>query len=241
MLAVVLPALLELADRSVVGTRGVREEVRTARTSGYVAAVGLLRRVGYRDLAWSLLQQARMADPGGDRVLAEEVRLLTSMGLADTAAVRSEQQRDTPRTVELLCAAGLAHAAAGQRRPAQDCLAEASACVSNEAEAAELLVAQAGCAMEFGDLEEILVLQDATGGMPAGRRADLLLLGAAAWARNARADRAVERLAAAEAVAPLYVRLSPLARELLHALKGRARDTASTRVLARTARRFGVR
>lgn len=206
-----------------------------------MAAAGLLRRLGYRDLAWSLLHRARPAAAGELLAAAEEIRLLTSMGLPETAADRASQHLATAPSVELLCAAALAHASAGRRHQAEALLGQASDRVGGEVEAAEVVVAAAGSAMQFGVLDQVLEHEAAAASMPPARRADLLLLVAQALARGADAGRAAERLAAAEDVAPLYIRLDPLARELLHALRSRARDANCTGLLARMASSFGVR
>ncbi|MFI6112884.1 DNA-binding protein [Kitasatospora sp. NPDC051164] len=235
-LALRLPALLELADQAVAEEEG-GPDAKAARTAVYVAAAALLRRLGYWDLAWSLLHRA--GPTAGDQLAAEEIRLLTSMALPEVAADRAEQHVATARSVGLLCAAALAHASAGRQHQTEALLGEAAARIDDEVEAAEVTVAKAGSAMQFGALDQVLELEAAAALMPPARRADLLLLGSAAWARGTDTGRAAERLAAAEDAAPLYIRLDPLARELLHAL--RARDTDGTGLLARMARSFGMR
>ncbi|MFF4187188.1 DNA-binding protein [Streptomyces sp. NPDC001691] len=238
-LALRLPALLELADRACA-EEGEGPDARAARTFVYVAAAGLLRRLGYRDLAWSLLHRAGPGVGGDQFAASEEIRLLTSMGLPETAADRATQHLATARSVELLCAAALAHASAGRRHQAEALLGQAGDRVGGEVEAAEVAVATAGSAMQFGVLDEVLELEAVAASMPSARRADLLLFGAEAWARGTDADRAAESLAAAEDVAPLYIRLDPLARELLHALRSRVRDANGSGLLVRMAGRFGM-
>ncbi len=238
-LALRLPALLELADR-VRAEVGERPGARAAWTVAYVAAAGLLRRLGYRDLAWSLLHRAGPGTGGDQLAAAEEIRLLTSMGLPETAADRAAQHLATALSVELLCAAALAHASAGRRRQVEALLGQAGDRVDGETDAAEVAVARAGTAMQFGVLDEVLELEATAASMPPARRADLLLFGAQAWARGSDAVRAAESLAAAEDVAPLYIRLDPLARELLHALRSRVRDANGTRLLVRMAGSFGM-
>ncbi|GHG13251.1 hypothetical protein GCM10017667_53790 [Streptomyces filamentosus] len=240
-LALLLPQVLDAADRSVRSGGGDRQAVVTARNFTYAAAAGLLRRLGYRDLAWSLLQRARPTTADRQVVEAEEVRLLTSMGMPSAAVNRAEQYFAGARSVALLCAAALAHASAGQRLHAERLLDEADSRVSGDEEAAEVTVARASSAMQFGTWDQVLEQKEAAAVMPQARRADLLLLAAGAWARRGRIGRAVDSLTAAERAAPLYIRLDPLARELLHALRARVRDAASARELERMAGRFGVK
>ncbi|MFD4078000.1 DNA-binding protein [Streptomyces bacillaris] len=238
-LALRLPALLELADRACA-EGGEGPDARAARTVAYVAAAGLLRRLGYRDLAWSLLHRAGPGADGDQLSASEEIRLLTSMGLPETAADRATQHLATMLSVELLCAAALAHASAGRRHQAEALLGQAGDRVDGEVEAAEVAVATAGSAMQFGVLDEVLEMEAAAVSMPPARRADLLLFAAQARARGTDADRAAESLAAAEDTAPLYIRLDPLARELLHTLRSRVRDANGTGLLVRMVGRFGM-
>ncbi|MEU6406235.1 helix-turn-helix domain-containing protein [Streptomyces sp. NPDC046985] len=237
-LALALPPLLVAADHSVSPEDVDPPYAVAVRNLAYAAAAGLLRRLGYRDLAWSLLHRARPAADDGQVVEAEEVRLLTSMGMP-AAADRAEQHLAGARSVALLCAAAFAHASGGQRLHAERLLDEADRCASDAAESAEATVARASSAMQFGAWDQVLEQQQAAT-MPPARRADLLLLAAGAWARRGQIGRAVGRLAAAEEAAALYIGLDPLARELLHALRARAQGADSARELERLAGRFGV-
>ncbi|MFJ5733968.1 DNA-binding protein [Streptomyces microflavus] len=239
-LALVLPRALEAAGHSDSLEGGDRQENLMVRNLAHAAAAGLLRRLGYRDLAWSLLHRARPAADDGQVVGTEEVRLLTSMGLSGTAADRAEQYFAVARPVALLCAAAFAHASAGQRRLAEHLLDEADSRASDETEFGEVMVARAFSAMQFGAWDQVLEREEAAAAMPSARQADLLLLAAGAWARRGQISRAVDRLAAAERTAALYIGLDPLARELLHALRARARDSASAREVERLADRFGL-
>ncbi|MEW1760442.1 DNA-binding protein [Streptomyces cyaneofuscatus] len=240
-LALALPSLLVAADHSVRPEDVDRPEAVALRNLAYAAAAGLLRRLGYRDLAWSFLHRARPAADDGQIVEAEEVRLLTSMGMPGPAADRAEQHLVAERSVVLLCAAAFAHASAGQRLPAEHLLDEADRFASDAEETAEVTVARASSAMQFGAWEQVLEQQDAAAFMPPARRADLLLLAAGAWARRGQIDRAFDLLASAERAATLYIRLDPLARELLHALRARARGTDRARELERMVGRFGMK
>lgn len=239
-LAIVLPDLLEAADRLTMAADGRDGEEDGVRAFVYVSTAGLMRRLGYHDLAWSVLHHARPAGASQLLALAEEVRLLTSMGFAEHAIFRVERFGDVQHPVPLVCASALAHAVAGQRQRAEDLLESAVGRAAGEDEVSAVAVARAGCAVEFGVVDEVLELESMAASLPAARRSNLLLFGAAAWARLGHADRAVERLAAAESAAPLYVRLDPLARELLHALRSRVRTAHSTEALTRIGTAFGV-
>ncbi|MEU2354367.1 helix-turn-helix domain-containing protein [Streptomyces misionensis] len=240
-LALTLPPLLAVADHLVRSQDVDQPEVVAVRNLAYAAAAGLLRRLGYRDLAWGLLHRAHPVADDGQAVEAEEVRLLTSMGMPGAAADRAEQHFAAARSVGLLCAAAFAHASAGQRLHAEHLLDEADRCASGAEEAAEVTVARASSAMQFGAWAEVWEQQEAPASMPPARRADVLLLAAGASARRGRINQAFDLLAAAEKAAALYIRLDPLARELLRALRARARDADSARELERMAGRFGVK
>ena len=139
------------------------------------------------------------------------------------AVDRAERHFAAARSVGLLCATAFAHATAGHRLHAEQLLNEASGRASGAAEAADVTAAWAGSAMQFGAWEQVLEREAGAASMPPARRADLLLLAAGAWARQGEIGRVVERLAAAEEAATLYIRLDPMARELLHALRARKR------------------
>jgi hypothetical protein len=111
------------------------------------AAAGLLRRLGDRDLAWSLLYRARPADTDDQIAQAEWVWLLTSMGIPGTRADRAERYLAAARSVRSSCAAAFAHVTAGQRRQAEQLLDEAADRVADEGAAAKVTTARAGSAM----------------------------------------------------------------------------------------------
>ncbi|MFE4332894.1 DNA-binding protein [Streptomyces sp. NPDC056831] len=241
-LALALPTLLNSVGRAAA-LRQAREDVAAARTTAYVAGAALLRRLGYWDLAWSLLRQACPATgrPVPLPILIEEVRLLVSMGLPDHAVARLERHEEGRDCVELLCAAALANAAVGERQRAELLLRDADERASSEEDSLAVAVARAGSAVEFGAAGEVLMhLDTPSPTTAAARRADFLLLGATASARTGEPDRAVEQLMEAVKAAPLYVQLAPLARELLHVLPGRVRQSSSTEVLRRITVHFGL-
>ncbi|MFD9434159.1 hypothetical protein [Streptomyces sp. NPDC060002] len=82
-LALALPELIEAADRALAAAAGPgREEAVRLRVDAHVLAAGLLRRLGYKDLAWMLLHRARPGTREPLPVLVEEVRLLNDFGLS---------------------------------------------------------------------------------------------------------------------------------------------------------------
>ncbi|MFE0422968.1 helix-turn-helix domain-containing protein, partial [Streptomyces sp. NPDC058953] len=82
VLAGVLPGLIATAEG---GSRALADAL----------AAGLLRRLGYGDLAWLYLHRAR-AGGGAERVvLLEEIRLLTDLGLPEHAVARAERGMGT--------------------------------------------------------------------------------------------------------------------------------------------------
>ncbi|MFJ5635165.1 DNA-binding protein [Streptomyces goshikiensis] len=209
---------------------------RTVAVSAEIAGAGLLRRLGYRDLAWSVLQRARTAGTAHEQLLAEEVRLLVSMGLADHACLRAEQFVDSRSSADLLCATGFAQAVQGSGATATRLFDQAADRVEDDAEAAMVAVWRAGAALESGAYDELVQLPAvADARVPAARGAALLLLGAAGRARCGQTVQAAAQVEAALDTAPLFVRLTPLARELAHALTARPAAEPGSGLLVRVA------
>ncbi|MFD3553538.1 DNA-binding protein [Streptomyces goshikiensis] len=220
---------------AVSGSEAIALE-RTVAVSAEIAGAGLLRRLGYRDLAWSVLQRARTAGTAHEQLLAEEVRLLVSMGLSDHASLRAEQFVGSRPSADLLCATGFAHAVQGRGATATRLFDQAADHVKDDAEAAMVAVWRAGAALESGAYDELVQLPTVPDAqVPAARRAALLLLGAAGRARLGHTAQAAAQVEAALDIAPLFVRLTPLARELAHALTARPATGPVSGLLARIA------
>ncbi|TGB08709.1 XRE family transcriptional regulator [Streptomyces palmae] len=229
LLALTLPELIQDADRASVAASGPeRDEVVRMRVQAQVMAAGLLRRLGYKDLAWTLLNQARASTREPLPVLVEEVRLLIDLGLPEYALARTKRADDVAPSWEVAALAAIAQAMTGRRQEAEQLLTTAADRVTDARESALVIAARATVAAEHGNAAEAseharMADQAALSG---AHRSSLLVLAAAAEARQGRADQAAARLLAAEAAAPLRLRLDPFARDLIAAL------TTSTRVQA---------
>ncbi|KOU43572.1 helix-turn-helix domain-containing protein [Streptomyces sp. WM6378] len=243
-LALALPELIEMADRAVatVPASG-REEAVRLRVQGHVLGAGLLRRLGYKDLAWMLLHRARSGARQPLPVLVEEVRLLIDLGLPEYALVRAERAADVGAGWELPVLAGFARAMVGHRQQADRLLATAAQRAAGARELAVVVAARAAVAAEHGDAGEAIeharaADQAALGG---AQRSRLLTVAAAAEARQCHVDRAAALLVEADAVAPLRLRLDPFARDLVAALAARTLDTVQVSAVRNLAERAGLR
>ncbi len=194
-------------------------------SAAYTAVARLLRRIGYRDLAWSVLHQVR--PPGEDLMLAmvEEVRLLMDMGKPGLAVTRAADT-DAALPFEVLLPLSLAHASLGQGAESERLLEAAEAMVLGPDEASAVASARAFAAAERGAFDQVLDYAVEAARLPAGDRAGLLVLTASARARLEHFEEAVTDLVTAESVAPLHTRLEPLARELVSVLSSRAGNHA---------------
>ncbi|AXI78455.1 XRE family transcriptional regulator [Peterkaempfera bronchialis] len=225
-LALVVPTLIE-------------DQAADLHSRGHAMAAGLLRRLGYRDLAWLLLHRAARA--GGAEtgaVRAEEVRLLLELGLPEDALVRAKQAEEAP--LPLLKA--FAHAMAGRPGRAASLLDAVAERARNGDEHAMVAAARVAVAVEAGDFgaaADCATAAEPQRLTPAARTALLVRLAATA-ARTGRTDEAAGHLEQAEATAPLRFLLDPFARELLAALPARITDTEIAGRLRETAQRAGI-
>ncbi|MEU7316533.1 helix-turn-helix domain-containing protein [Streptomyces sp. NPDC007083] len=235
-LALELPELIEAADCAMTATAGpVREEAVQLRAEAHVLAAGLLRRLGYKDLAWMLLHRARPGTREPLPVLVEEVRLLIGLGLPEYALARADRAGGAGADWELPALAALAQAMAGRRPEAEQLLVSAAERAEGAREAALVIAARAAVAAEVGDAAEAAGYASAADHAALGGadRSSLLVVAAAAEARQDRADEAAARLVEADAAAPLRLRLDPFARDLVAVLTGRTTvQAAAVRDLA---------
>ncbi|MEU0741174.1 helix-turn-helix transcriptional regulator [Streptomyces sp. NPDC006134] len=218
-----VPRLLELIG-PLVQHPGDNEGA-ALRSAGYTAVARLLRRIGYRDLAWSALHQARPAEEGFTLVMVEEVRLLLDMGQPAIAVTRAVGT-GAALPFEVLLPLSLAHACLGQEAQSERLLEAAEEMVPGPEEASAVASARAFAAAERGAFDQVLGHALDADRLPASDRAGLLVLTASARARLHRFAEAVTDLATAESVAPLHTRLNPLARELVSVLSSRAENHA---------------
>lgn len=238
-LALALPELIEAADRATATDAGPgRDEAVRLRVDAHVLAAGLLRRLGYKDLAWMLLHRARPGTREPLPVLVEEVRLLIDLGLPEYALARADRAEDAGAGWELPALAAVAQAMAGRRPEAEHLLAAAAERASDARESALVVATRAVVAAEVGDAAGAVGHARAAdqAALSGAHRAALLVVTAAAEARQDRADAAAARLVEADAAAPLRLRLDPFARDLVAALTDRtAVQTAAVRDLAERA------
>lgn len=241
-LALALPELIAAADRAMAAAAGPgREEAVRLRVDAHVLGAGLLRRLGYKDLAWMLLHRARPGTLEPLSVLVEEVRLLIELGLPEYALARAERAEDAGADWEVPALAAVAQAMAGRRSEAEQLLATAAERAADARESALVVAARAVVAAEYGDAGEAADHARAADqtALSGAHRSGLLLVAAAAEARQGRADQAAARLVEADAVAPLRLRLDPFARDLVAALiDGTTVQAAAVRDLAE---RVGLR
>ncbi|MET7932594.1 helix-turn-helix domain-containing protein [Streptomyces sp. NPDC005322] len=243
-LALALPELIEGADHAVVtaSVHGRAEAVRL-RVQVHVLGAGLLRRLGYKDLAWMLLHRARPGTREPLPVLVEEVRLLIDLGFPEYALARAERAENAGAGWELPALAAVAQAIAGRRQHAERLLATAAERATDARESAMVVVGRAAVAAEHGDAEEAAEHARAAEltELDGAQRSRLLTVAAAAEARRGRVDEAAARLVEADAAAPLRLRLDPFARELVAALAARTTDTVQAEAARNLAERAGLR
>ncbi|WP_457513092.1 helix-turn-helix domain-containing protein [Streptomyces sp. TE33382] len=234
--ALKVPELLELAGSSQPGDADRGGD--TLRAAALVSVGRLLRRLGYRDLAWGVLTQACPPVEARPSVLGEEIQLLLDMGQAELAIGRSAQgEADIP--AEVLLPLAVAHATLGQEIESERLLASALEKAVDVQQRSQAASAGAFAAAERGAYRTVLDRAADAVCLPAGDRSALLVLTASARARLGLYGAAAEDLAAAESSAPLHTRLDPLARELVGVIPVRAQEHAA--VLDAMAARFGMR
>ncbi|MGX2995519.1 helix-turn-helix domain-containing protein [Streptomyces sp. JNUCC 64] len=245
-LALALPELIRAADHVVplLPTPASDERAQELRVHAHVLAAGLLRRLGYRDLGWTLLHRARPGAPATLPVLLEEVRLLIDLGAPEYALARAARAEHTAGgNAELSALTAFAHAIAGRREQAERLLTAAVRRAHDERDSATLAVARAAAALEYGAPDEAAEYARAAAARTALRpveQAQVLLISAGAAARVGDTVRAAADLVEAEAIAPLRVRLDPFARELLSALASRADTPAVADAVHPIAERAGL-
>lgn len=234
--ALKVPGLLQLAGLPQPADADLG--VTTARAAAHVAVSRLLRRLGYWDLAWSVLARACPPAEARSAVLAEEVRLLLDLGQAGPAVARATWiEADAPP--EVLLPLAVAHATLGNETKSEYLLASAQAKAVDARQRSQVACARAFAAAECGAYDHVLEQAAGATCLPAGDRSALLVLTASARARLGEYGSAAEDLAAAESIAPLHTRLDPLARELLCVLPVRAQEHAA--MLGEIAARFGMK
>ncbi|MGX1545155.1 helix-turn-helix domain-containing protein [Streptomyces adustus] len=243
-LALALPELIEAADRATAVAAGPGwEEAVRLRVDVHVLAAGLLRRLGYKDLAWMLLHRARPGTREPLPVLVEEVRLLIDLGLPEYALARADRAEGAGADWEVPALAAVAQAMAGRRPQAEQLLAAAAERAADARESALVIAARAAVAAEVGDAagvaDHVRAVDHAA--LDGAHRSRLLVVAAAAEARQDRADVAAARLVEADAAAPLRLRLDPFARDLVAVLTDRTTDTVQAAAVRDLAERAGLR
>ncbi|GAA0347170.1 DNA-binding protein [Streptomyces blastmyceticus] len=243
-LALALPELIERADHAVAtAPASGREESVRLRVQVHVLGAGLLRRLGYKDLAWMLLHRARPGTSEPLAVLVEEVRLLIDLGLPEYALARAERAEHAGAGWELPVLSAVAQSMTGRRRHAEQLLATAAELATSAWELAMVGAGRAAVAAEHGDAEEAADHARAAdqAALDGAQRSHLLTVAAAAEARQDHADQAAACLVEADQVAPLRLRLDPIARDLIAALASRTVDTVQAAAVRDLAERAGLR
>ncbi|MEU9115277.1 hypothetical protein AB0D04_26725 [Streptomyces sp. NPDC048483] len=243
-LALALPELVGATDWMVTTASATeQEEAVRLRVDAHVLAAGLLRRTGYKDLAWMLLHRARPGAREPLPVLVEEVRLLIDLVLPEYALARAARAQDAGDHPDLPTPAAVAHAMAGRRRQAEDLPAVADQQAADEQTQARLSVARAAVAIEDSAFEEAADHARAADRavLPPAARSHPLTFAATTEARQGRITQAAAHLVEAEAAAPLRLRLDPFAREAIAVLAARTSDTGQATAMRSPAERAGLR
>ncbi|WUH92255.1 helix-turn-helix domain-containing protein [Streptomyces sp. NBC_00433] len=246
-LAALAPELICTAERAVREARGAaRERAVDLRSQGHAVVAGLLRRLGYRDLAWLVLHRARATDRQGVEaarcLVAEEIRLLLDLGLPEQALGCAERSGHARGSVEMSVLAAFAHAVTGRPDRADIELDAAGSVARNPGSRAAVTAARVTVALEAADIDAAsgyAALLDLNELAPADRVASLVCLAASA-ARGSAFTRAADHLLVAETTAPLRFRLDPFARELMVALPPRLADHDQAEAVRAVARRAGL-
>ncbi|MGW7295370.1 helix-turn-helix domain-containing protein [Streptomyces xiamenensis] len=185
-----------------------------SRPEMYTAGAGLLRRLGYVDLAWLMLHRARA--PEHRAVLTEEARLLLELGRPGAALIRAGRAM----CAETLIVQATAHAFLRNHSAAHAALEAAAQQAESAAAADRVLAARASVALELGRPDEALdhIGRAMDGSLPRAQRYDVLVVAARVHALLDRSLDAAEHLDQAHGYAPLRFASDPLAREVLHHL-----------------------
>lgn len=191
----------------------------------YAAGAGLLRRLGFVDLAWLMLHRA--CAPEHRAVLAEEARLLLELGQPEAALARAGRVTFT----ESLILQATAHAFLRNGSAARAALRAAAQRAESPETACRVGAARASVALELGLPDEALdhFGRAAGGRLPRAERYELLVVAARAHALVDRPSDAAELLDQAHGYAPLRLAFDPLAREALHHLRRTGTATRTPR------------
>jgi transcriptional regulator with XRE-family HTH domain len=264
-LALALPDLIargEAAAASPGAPPGDRGRAERLWGEGLLLGAGLLRRLGYRDLAWVLLHKAKREPGPGLAIVVEEVRLLLACGRPDAALAHAarptdvhgrygprpdtdhhpDAERDAAVERDLAVLVAFAHAMADRPETATRVLDAAEHTATTPVARAALAAARTVTAVESGEVDEVPDRLHAVdlASLPPAARADLLVAAAGAAARRGQIGEAAARLTEADRLAPLRVRLDPFARDLLTVLPSRTDDQDTAGTLRALATRVGL-
>jgi transcriptional regulator with XRE-family HTH domain len=257
-LATALPELIAGGEAVVAGSLPAeRDRTRRLLRQALLLGAGLLRRLGYRDLAWILVHRAEREAGPGMGIAVEQVRLLLACGHPEEALTCATQAthaatRDRPHDddaehdldaeAELAALAALAHAVAGRPGNAARALDAAEHRARSGTARATLAAARTVTAVESGAVDEVPHLLDAIdlAALPPASRADLLVVAAGAAARRGGVGDAAAQLVEADRLAPLRVRRDPFARDLLAVLPARTDEPDAIRALRTLAEGAGL-
>lgn len=198
-----LPSVIASLDHLTAEAPGgaAAERLEGVRVDIHVAASGLLRRLGYRDLAWLLLHRAAPGRAEPVTVLAEEVRLLLDLGWPEYALARAAR---VPANGELSLLMASAHAMAGRVEFAHELL---DACAMDAATPpcqAAVAGLRVTVAVETGEFERAALLYDDVemDALDPADRVGLSVSASSAFARGGDMRRAVELLVGAHEQTP---------------------------------------
>lgn len=265
-LAAALPELIAGAQALVTdappveGGRAQRLQTQAVLlSSGLLLGSGLLRRLGYLDLAWMLVHGAERRVGTSLGIVVEQVRLLLACGHPEEALTRAARSAETAGQdrpheddehelddeADLAGLVTIAQAMAGSPETAArvlDAAERRARSGTGLAAVTAVAAARIATAVESGAVDEVPGLLQAVDldALTPAARADLLVTAAGAAARQGRLRDAAARLVEADRLAPLRVRLDPFARDLMAVLPARTDDPDVARTLRALADRAGL-
>jgi hypothetical protein len=256
-LATVLPELIARAEAGTADGQPVEgDRAQRLRAQGLLLGAGVLRRLGYLDLAWMLVHRAERQVGAYFGIVVEQVRLLLACGRPEEALVwvtrpteaarqdrpHEDDEHELDDKAELAALVAIAHAIAGRPGTATEALDTATRRARSGTGLATLAAARIATAVESGAVDDVPSLLDDVDldALTPALRADLLVATAGAAARRGAVGDAATRLAEADRLAPLRVRLDPFARDLLAVLPSHTEDPDVARTLHALADRAGL-
>jgi hypothetical protein len=235
-LAAALPDIVAALD---VAADGTSDPTNHARITARALASGLLRRLGWLDLSWIMLEGLRPGDQETwSRRRLDQARLLADLGAYPLALVHAQAVVATvPRNGDGPIVVADLQARAGRVADAGTTLDRAEHAATDETDRARITVARLRLAVEAGLHREEEAARLAASIdfdlLPGADRALAGIAAASVQAVHGRLREAEELLLLGEESAPWRVRLDPLARDLIATLAARYESDGILRLAQR--------